>query len=176
MRQVGGGNGHISISLASAYPELSFIVQDFAVTVDAGRKALPSVLTERITFQEHDMFTPQPFVGADAYYLRHILHDWPDKYAIKIISNLIPALKHGARVLISDSVIPPPGQLHGLDEKLVRYLDMQMMVLHNARERTEDDFAEIFRQADSRLKLIKVWKKGESVAASTLIEAQFFEH
>lgn len=119
------------------------------------------------------MFTPQPVHGADVYYLRHILHDWPDEFAVKIIANLVPALKDGARILISDSVIPEPGMLHGADEKFVRYLDMQMMVLHNARERTEEDFAEILRQADARLKLIKVWKKGESVAASTMIEAQF---
>ncbi|KAF2109356.1 cercosporin toxin biosynthesis protein [Lophiotrema nucula] len=172
---VGGGNGHISIALAKAYPELSFVVQDFASPVEQGKAGLPKELQHRIRFEEHDMFAEQSVKGADAYYLRHILHDWPDKWAVKIISKLVPALKHGARILISDSVIPPPGQLSSLDEKLVRYLDIQMMVLHNARERTEEDFAEILRQADARLKLIKVWKKGESVAASTLIEAQFLE-
>lgn len=58
---------------------------------------------------------------------------------------------------------------------LCRYLDIQMMVLHNARERTKEDFADIFRQADPRLELVKVWKKGESIAASTLVEARFVE-
>jgi hypothetical protein len=51
-----------------------------------------------------------------------------------------------------------------------------MMVLHNARERTREDFVNILAEADSRLKLIEIWKKGESVAASTLIEAQFLEN
>lgn len=47
-----------------------------------------------------------------------------------------------------------------------------MMVLHNARERTEDDWAALFKTADPRLKLQKVWRKGESIAASTIIEGQ----
>lgn len=53
---------------------------------------------------------------------------------------------------------------------------MQMLVLHNARERTEEDFANILKAADPRLTLVKVWKKGESVAASTLIEAVFVDN
>jgi hypothetical protein len=52
---------------------------------------------------------------------------------------------------------------------------MQMMVVHNARERTEEDFIEILHAADTRLKLVKVWKGGENVAASAIIEAQFVD-
>jgi 6-hydroxytryprostatin B O-methyltransferase len=106
--------------LANAYPDLSFVVQDLASPIEQGKASLPLALTDRVRFDEHDIFTEQPVKGADAYYLRHILHDWPDKYAVKIVANLVPALKHGSRILISDSVIPPTGQLHGLDEKLVR--------------------------------------------------------
>lgn len=50
-----------------------------------------------------------------------------------------------------------------------------MMVLHNARERTEKDWAEIFGNTDPRLKLEKVWVKGESMAASTIIEGRLVE-
>ena len=172
---VGGGNGHISIALAKAYPSLKFVVQDLPDAVNAGKASLAPALASRVEFQCHDMFNPNPVHGAEVYYLRHILHDWPDSHAILILKALIPALKAGNRILVSDSVIPPPGVLHPQDEKLVRYLDMQMMVLHNARERTEEDFANLFQQADKRLKLQKVWRKGESMAASTIIEAQFWE-
>lgn len=95
-------------------------MQDLSAPVEAGRAGLPPALAGRIEYEEHDMFTEQPRKSADAYYLRHVLHDWPDKYAVKIVAALVPALKHGARILISDSVIPPPQDLHGLDEKLVR--------------------------------------------------------
>ncbi|KAG8532388.1 uncharacterized protein KY384_002873 [Bacidia gigantensis] len=172
---VGGGNGHISVALAQAYPDLKLVVQDLADAVQSGADTLPSSLSDRVSFQAHDMFTVNPVDGAAVYYLRHILHDWPDSHALLILKALVPVLKNGARVLVSDSVIPPPGVLHGQDEKFVRYLDMQMMVLHNARERTEEDFRRLFEQADARLRFQRVWRKGESVAASNILEAKFID-
>ena len=173
--QVGGGNGHISIALAAAYPSLSFIVQDLPEAIRAGEKSLPTSVASRIEFQEHDIFKENPAKGAEVFYLRHILHDWPDSHAVLILKALVPSLKSGARILVSDSVIPPPGILDGQDEKFVRYLDMQMMVLHNARERTEEDFKGLFKQADPRLQYQCIWRKGESVAASTILEALFVD-
>lgn len=143
--------------------------------MEGGKSTLSADLAGRVQFQAHDMFTNNPVSGAAVYYLRHILHDWPDSHAVLILKALVPALKHGSRILVSDSVIPPPGVLHGQDEKFVRYLDLQMMVLHNARERTEEDFKSLFEQADPRLKYQRVWRKGESVAASTILEAKFEE-
>ena len=143
--------------------------------VQAGAASLPSSLVERVRFDAHDIFTVNPVAGAAVYYLRHVLHDWPDSHAVKILKALVPALRTGARVLVSDSVIPPPGVLHGQDEKFVRYLDLQMMVLHNARERTEEDFKTLFEWADPRLRFQRVWRRGESFAASTILEARFLD-
>jgi 6-hydroxytryprostatin B O-methyltransferase len=142
-------------------------VQDLEGAITSGAASLPASLQERITFEVHDMFTPQTH--------RHILHDWPDDWAVKILKNLVPALKPSSRIIISDSVIPPPDQLHGLHERFVRYLDLQMMVLHNARERTEGDFAELLRRADERLRIKKVWRGGHDAAAGTIVEAVLVE-
>ncbi|KAL2796211.1 S-adenosyl-L-methionine-dependent methyltransferase [Aspergillus keveii] len=172
---VGGGNGHVSIALAEAYPKLSFIVQDLDGAITSGTASLPASLQDRITFEVHDMFTPQTHQGIEIFYLRHILHDWPDDWAVKILKNLVPALKPSSRIIISDSVIPPPEQLHGLHERFVRYLDLQMMVLHNARERTEGDFAELLRRADERLRIKKVWRGGHDEVAGTIVEAVLTE-
>ncbi|KAL2802402.1 S-adenosyl-L-methionine-dependent methyltransferase [Aspergillus granulosus] len=168
---VGGGNGHVSIALAEAYSNLSFIVQDLDAAITSGAASLPAPLQDRIHFEVHDMFEPQTRQEIDIFYLRHILHDWPDHYAVKILKNLVPAMKSSSRIIISDSVIPPPDQLHGLHERFVRYLDIQMMVLHNARERTEGDFAELLRRADPRLKIKKIWRGGHDAAAGTIVEA-----
>ena len=88
--------------------------------VKTGANALPPYLTERVVFQEHDMFEPQPVTGADVYLLRHILHDWPDHYASRIISQLVPALKPGARLLISDMTLPPPHKFGGMYGRTMR--------------------------------------------------------
>ncbi|KAL4865955.1 hypothetical protein BDV12DRAFT_187770 [Aspergillus spectabilis] len=168
---VGGGNGHVSLALAATYPNLSFVVQDLEAAILAGVDSRPSSLQGRVHFEVQDMFEPQTRTGVDVFYLRHILHDWPDDYAVKILKNPIPALQPNSRIIISDPVIPPPEQLHGLHGRFVRYLDLQMMVLHNARERTEEDFARLLAQADPRLRLKQVWRKGPDAAASTMVEA-----
>ena len=59
----------------------------------------------------HDFFEQQPVKGADVYLLRWILHGWSDKYATNIIRSLIPAMKHEARILVSDLCLPQPGGL-----------------------------------------------------------------
>jgi len=94
---IGGGKGLVCRSLAKHFSTLSFIVQDLEGTVAAGREQLPVELHDRVTFMTHDFFTPQPVKGADVYYFRAIFHDWPDKYCIRILQNLIPGLKKGAR-------------------------------------------------------------------------------
>ena len=171
--QVGRGYGLISMALVAVYQSLKFIVQDLPDAFRAGGELLPTSLASRVEFQAHDIFKRNPAKGADVFYLRHILHDWPNTHAILIIKTLVPSLKNGARTLVSDSVIPPPGVLDGQDEKVARYLDMQMLVLYNARERTEEDFVKLFKQADSRLQYQRVWRKGESVTATNILEAIF---
>lgn len=105
---VGGGKGLVCRSLAKYFPKMSFIVQDLEETVNAGRAQLPVELNDRVTFMTHDFFTPQPVHNAGAYFFRAIFHDWPDKYCIRILQSLIPALKKGSKVIIFDPHTPDP--------------------------------------------------------------------
>jgi hypothetical protein len=68
----------------------------------------------------HDMFSEQPVAGADVYLLRFVLHDWSDKYCVKVLKQLIPALKRGAKVVIQDHLLPEPGALGMLQEMQLR--------------------------------------------------------
>jgi hypothetical protein len=67
-----------------------------------------------------------------------------------MLRALIPALKRGARVLINDHVLPEPGQERAWDEKIMRTMDLVMLTLLNAQERTAGEFEELFRRADER--------------------------
>lgn len=118
---VGGSEGKYSVALAQAFPDLRFIVQDLPETVKAAQaKTLPEGVADRVSFMPHDMFKEQT-VSADIYLFRWIFHDWPDTYIVKILSQLIPAMKTGARVLISEVILPEPNTLPLLQEKKVRY-------------------------------------------------------
>ena len=108
---VDGSHGQVSIAIAQKYPEIKRVVQDLPDTIIGLDSQLPEVLKDRISGMEHDFLTPQPVRGADIYLLRWILHDWSDKYCIKTLQLLVPALKKGAKVVINDICIPQPGQL-----------------------------------------------------------------
>ena len=117
---VGGGYGHISIALARRYPSLRCLVQDRPEIVAQGSAKVPIDLHDRVTFLEHDFFAEQPRKGANVYLLRWILHDWSDKYAVKILRALVPALVPNARVVVNEGVMPEPGMLSPFDERKIR--------------------------------------------------------
>jgi 6-hydroxytryprostatin B O-methyltransferase len=138
---VGVSTGHASIALAEEFPQLSFIVQDQEATLSGtSSKSLPANLQTRITFQPHDFFTPEPNTTADVYLLRMILHDWPTDAAQKILSHLAAAMKPGARILLMDTVLPPPESMSAEDEARLRVRDLTMMQAFNAKEREWEDW------------------------------------
>lgn len=102
---VGGSQGHVSIKIAEAHRELKFVVQDLPEVVSGADKLLPAELGNRFTFMAHNLFDEQKIQG-DVYLLRYILHNWPDDYCARILRALIPALKPGSRILISDHLVP----------------------------------------------------------------------
>lgn len=121
MVDVGGGKGLACRALAKYFPDITFVVQDLADTVAAGQNQLPAELADRVKFTTHDFFTPQPQgIGADVFFFRAIFHDWPDKYCIRILRNLIPGLKKGAKILIFDIHTPDPLTSPAWQERLTR--------------------------------------------------------
>ena len=116
---VGGSDGHVSISLARANPDLRFIVQDRSEMIESACRNGPSDCVDQVKFQAHDFFTPQP-VSAEVYLFRWIFHDWPDKYVIKILQQLTPALKPGAKIVVNESMCPEPGSMPLSMERTVR--------------------------------------------------------
>lgn len=131
----------------------------------------PSNVADRISFQVHNFFAPQPDNGADVYLLRHILHDWSDRLAIDIIRQITKVMKDHGLIIIVDGVLPPPGVLPVPVERLLTGLDLQMWDSLNARERTLEDWASLLDTADSRLKIVSsVQPEG---SADTVLVASF---
>lgn len=117
---VGGSFGNACIALAEKFPSLRYIVQDVPKVVEMGKSNLPANLQDKITFMEHDFFTEQPIKGASVYFLRYILHDWSDPYAIRILKALVPAMRPGSKVLLNEHVIPEPGTMSYLGDRHFR--------------------------------------------------------
>lgn len=151
---IGGSHGFVCVALAKKFPRMKFVVQDLPKTVADGPSKIPPELSDRIKFQAHDFYTDQPVKDADIYFFRWIIHNQSDKYGTKMLQALIPALKPGAKIIINDNCLPKPNTVDMWDEKITRTMDVTMLELLNARERDEDDYTELFKQADPRFKFL----------------------
>ncbi|KIW08680.1 uncharacterized protein PV09_00631 [Verruconis gallopava] len=151
---VGGSFGFICVALAKKYPKLKFVVQDLPKVVANGPEKIPPEFADRIKFEAHDFYTEQTQKGADVFFFRWICHNQSDKYGVKMLKALIPALKPGARIVISDNCLKPVGELDMWDEKITRSMDLTMLSLLNAKERDVPDWIHLFAQADPRFKFL----------------------
>ncbi|KAF2873316.1 O-methyltransferas-like protein [Massariosphaeria phaeospora] len=151
---VGGSQAQIAIMLAEAFPKLNLIVMDLP---DVLRHAqVPEHLSNRIQLHGHDFFEKQSTV-ADVYFFRWIFHDWPDKYMIKILRQLVPVLRPGARIIVNDSICPGPNTVPYDVERTIRGVDMVMLSLHNSREREKGEWEPLFKAADPRFGALKFY-------------------
>jgi hypothetical protein len=150
---VGGSHGSVSIPIVRKYPGLRCIVQDLPAVVDVAKKSLPDDVQSRVQFMAHNFFAEQPVRDADVYLLRWILHDWSDQYACKILRALIPALKNGARILVHEYVVPEPGKGSVTSQLSFRWMDVLIRGLCNGKERDEQDWHDLFSNADARFKI-----------------------
>ncbi|KAL8705272.1 MAG: hypothetical protein Q9201_001603 [Fulgogasparrea decipioides] len=169
---VGGSEGQAATAIARAYPDpnLRFVVQDQPATVSSLATHIPDDLKSRIEGMPYDFFAPQPIKGAALYLYRWILHDWPDKYCVKILQALIPAMKKGAKVLINDVCVPQPGQLGIGADRALRLMDISMKAFNNARERDPEVWKSLFEKADGRFRLVDINIPKESNMAIILAE------
>lgn len=111
------------------------------------------------SFHEHVLLrflTPQPVHGADVYLLRWVMHDWSDKYCVKILQALVPALKKGARVLVNDICISEPCQLGVAADRGLHQMDVSLKAFSNTKERDGATSAMLFAMADGRLKFMGI--------------------
>ncbi|PTU23690.1 hypothetical protein P175DRAFT_0427152 [Aspergillus ochraceoroseus IBT 24754] len=163
---VGGSSGFQSVAIAECFPNLRFVIQD----IEDHSKILlenrtAAGLSSDMQFQVHDFFHPNPQTTADVYLLRHIIHDWGDDYASKILWNIASVMKPTARIIVVDIVIPEPGTLPWQAHRMIRSMDLQMMVMVNGKERTKQDWRKLLANSNSKLNILSISQPPYSVAS-----------
>ncbi|KLO09946.1 S-adenosyl-L-methionine-dependent methyltransferase [Schizopora paradoxa] len=118
---VGGGVGACSVQVAKKNPTFKFVVQDRVPVIADGEKRLAANEVElwrsnRLTFQGHDFFAEQPIKNADVFFMKFILHDWPDEYALNILRKLREAATPTTKLFVLDKVMPYTCAPDAIDE------------------------------------------------------------
>jgi hypothetical protein len=142
---VGGGNGAVLEYLLDAHPHLHGILFDLPEVVAGARPSLTSGrLAGRCRLEAGSFFDAVP-TGADRYLLLAIVHDWSDEDAARLLSRVTGALGPDSRAVVVEGVLPErpsPG--------FVEASDLLMQVFATGRERTADQFDELFRRSGAR--------------------------
>ncbi|KAG2070684.1 S-adenosyl-L-methionine-dependent methyltransferase [Suillus decipiens] len=170
MVDVGSGIGANSILLANMFPHLSITNQDLPGFEEkaqiAWEKDAPEAVRDgRVEFVPFNFLKESPVVGKDVYYLRHILHDWPDSESTTILRNIRKVMGPNSRVLINDCMLfhpveePGVGAINiskapepmlsnfGAGNHTAYQQDMAMWLVYNGKERTMNELKIIVANA-----------------------------
>jgi ubiquinone/menaquinone biosynthesis C-methylase UbiE len=147
---VGGGHGSLIAEILRATPGLQGVVFDRPEVIETAKFEVQqrgSGIADRCQLVAGDFFESVP--EADAYIMKYIIHDWDDDRCVKILSNCRRALRTKGKALVVDTVVPP-----GNDPHWSKLLDVNMLVLTGGRERTQNDFAQLFARAGLSLQRV----------------------
>jgi hypothetical protein len=144
---VGGAHGDLLEALLGAQTHLSGTLFDLPSVIErATTIARSDGFARRGRLVGGDFFEAVPS-GSDLYVLKHILHDWDDERALEILRCVERAMPPGARLLIAEQGIAPPGVPNP-----GKLLDVVMLsLLESGRERSAEDFASLMSQTGLEL-------------------------
>lgn len=150
LADIGGGNASNLIAILQRYPEMRGILFDLPHVVDRAEPNIEAAgVADRCEAVGGSFFDGIP-VEADAYFLRHIIHDWDDEKAGLILGNVRRAMPGGARLLVVEHVLPP-----GDEPSFGKLLDLNMLLLPGGVERTAQEFEILYERAGFRLSRIE---------------------
>jgi hypothetical protein len=142
---IAGGHGFLLATILEKYPHLRGTLYEEPHVLDGAANGPLKSLKDRCTFTSGDMFSSVP-AGADAYIMKHIIHDWQDDLCIKLLKACRQGVNAGGKLLVVDAVIPL-----GNDFFPGKFLDLQMLLFPSGRERTEKQFSELLAASDWRM-------------------------
>ena len=154
---VGGGHGLLLATILARHPQMKGTLYDVPRVVEGAKDGPLKPLMERCTVASGDMFSSVP-AGADAYIMKHIIHDWPDDLCLKILKACRKSVNAGGKLLVVDWVIQP-----GNNFSPGKFLDLQMLIFPGGCERSEKQFRDLFAAAGWQLTRIVPTAAGESI-------------
>lgn len=145
LADIAGGHGYLLSQILKATHGLEGILFDVPQVIEGAPALLEREgVSGRIERVAGDFFESVP--TADAYIMKHIVHDWDDERSVTILSNIRRAMEPGAKVLIVETVVPEGDQPH-----YSKLLDLEMLTSPGGEERTAEEYATLLSRAGLRL-------------------------
>ena len=144
---IGGGRGVLLARILGAAAGSSGVLIDRPAAIPEARAYLEAAgLADRTECLAADFFTAVP-PGADAYLLSRVLHDWNDADAERILVTCREAMRPTSRLLIVEAILPERAR----DRPAAIRMDLHMLLLFAARERTQAEFEALLEHTGFRM-------------------------
>lgn len=144
---VAGGRGSTLCTILKAFPDLRGTLFDMPHVVEGARQYIAQQgMAGRCEAVAGDFFAEVPS-GADAYFMKHIIHDWDDERCVKLLRNCHAAMPAHGKLIVSERVVPL-----GNDRSYSKLADLLMLLMTpGGMERTETEFRSLFASAGFKL-------------------------
>lgn len=150
---IAGGHGRLLTGVLEAYPSIRGVLFDLPHVLEGARQTVPA----GVEFVSGDFFVSVP-AGADAYMMKHIIHDWDDERSLTILKNIRNVMNPNGRVLLVEAVVAD-----GNNQDFGKILDLEMMVSPGGKERTAAEYEDLLARAGLRMTRIVPTKSPYSV-------------
>jgi hypothetical protein len=165
LMDVAGGHGYFICQALKRHPEMKGILLDQPSVVEGAKCVLCDMRVDDRCHPIAGNFFEDIPAGADAYFMQHIIHDWDDEAALKILRNVHRALagRPEGRLVIVDMVLPEDARPHP-----GKLLDLLMLTLPGGRERTEKEWRVLLQKAGFTLTRVIPTAVAESVIEAVI--------
>ncbi|GAB4826142.1 Caffeic acid 3-O-methyltransferase [Ancistrocladus abbreviatus] len=138
---VGGGTGATLNMILSKYPSIRGINYDLSYVI---REAPPYPGVEHVA---GDFFVSIP--EGDAMFMKYTFHTFGDEQCLRILKNCYAALPDYGKVIICEHVLPVVPETSDY-AKTVFVVDTLMLAHNQGKERTEEEFKALGKEAGFR--------------------------
>jgi hypothetical protein len=155
---IGGGHGFLLSHILQKYPtikhgicfDLPGVVED---SKDKNEFEKNNISKDRYEYRGGDMFDPATIPQTDVYIMKSVIHDWPDDRAIDILKSIRTAANgRQITVFLIDYIILSDTEKDSLADRLTHALDLHMMIIVNAKERSQKQYEYLFEQSGFQFK------------------------
>jgi hypothetical protein len=137
---VGGGYGELLAGILCAHPALRGTLFDLPHALSGARARLHQAgVVDRCEFVGGDFFESVPG-GGDLYLLKSVLHNWDDEKCGVILRRCRQSMRHGARLVLVERVLPERMRSCAADRTVAR-ADLNMLIGVGGRERSRAELA-----------------------------------
>jgi len=170
---IGGGVGFAAMELTKQFPDIHITVQDTRQVISHApsvwqRDCPDAMKRQQVDFVPFDFLTDKPVLNHDIYYIRHVIHDWPDAEVVKILQLVCSAMTANNVMLIHQFILSQPHvkidqnwnegratqsapypliESYGAGNLFEFQMDLTMLMAFNAKERSVAETVELGEKA-----------------------------